>query len=231
MPSPSRAPRSSRAQILTLLRAEPGTAGELAEAIDISPQAVRDQLRTLEGKGWIEVDRLRRDTGGKPAREYVLTPAGEESFDKPYSEVLRYLVAELDDRLGGSRKRDLLEAVGRRIGADLEGGGGPALAATEELTPDELRDRLQAAVEVLDGLGGAARVEAGEGGPVLRSDGCPLSGLVRQDPEVCLLARALVEAVSGVEVRETCDRSDRPRCRFEPAAGTTIGGDGTESRV
>lgn len=216
MPPRSTDPRPSRDQILALLRAEPLTASELAEAIDISPQAVRDQLRALEGKGWIEVGSLRRDTGGKPAREYTLTAAGEESFEKPYPVLFRYLVMELQDRLGGRGKRELLEAVGRRIGADLREDGRPESVASEELSPDRLRDRLEAAVDALNALGGAAEVETGENGLYVRSDGCPLSGLVRQDPEACLLAEALVELVSGVEVREVCDRSIRPRCRFEP---------------
>lgn len=227
MPARSRDPRSSRDQILALLRAESRTAGELAAAIDISPQAVRDQLRTLEGRGWIAVGGLRRDTGGKPAREYILTPAGEESFGKPYPEVLRYLVTELQDRLGGPRKRELLEAVGRRIGADLVEGGAPEAVAPDKLAPDRLHDRLQAAVAVLNALGGAAEVQTGEDGLRIKSDGCPLSGLVRQDPEACLLAEALVEIVSGVEVHEVCDRSNRPRCRFEMGPRSRSGDDET----
>lgn len=208
---------SSRRQILGLLRAESRTAGELAEAIDISPQAVRDQLRTLEGRGWIEVGRLRRDTGGKPAREYVLTAAGEESFEKPYPEVLRHLIGELQDRLGGGPKRELLAAVGRRIGAEVSEAKVPGATPPDEPGPGGLRERLAAAVEVLNGLGGAAAVEETEEGLRIQSHGCPLSGIVRQDPEACLLAEALVETIAGVEVRETCDRSGRPRCRFELA--------------
>lgn len=207
---------SSRDEILGLLRVGPRTAGELAEAMNISPQAVRDQLRILEGRGWVEVGSLRRDTGGKPAREYVLSSAGEESFEKPYPQVLRYLVSELQDRLGHRRKRELLEAVGRRIGADLSRGGGREAVSPEALGPDRLRERLEAAVRFLNELGGAATVEETEDGPRIRSHGCPLSALVREDPEACLLAEALVETVSGVRVRESCDRSDRPRCRFDP---------------
>ena len=214
MPS-RRQPRSSRDEILTLLRAGPHTAAELADIIEISPQAVRDQLRTLEGKGWIEVRRLRRDTGGKPAREYVLTAEGEESFEKPYPEILRYLVGELQERLGATRKRELFEAVGRRLGADLCESGVPDVAAPEELSTEQLRRRLEEAVEVLNAVGGAAEVVETEGGLRLESHGCPLSALVRQDPEACALAEALVQAVSGVNVTESCDRDGRPRCRFE----------------
>lgn len=221
--SPSAPPPSSRDQILDLLRAGARTAGELAAAIGISPQAVRDQLRTLEGRGWVDVGSLRRDTGGKPAREYVLTAAGEESFEKPYLELLRYLVDELEEQLGGRRKRELYEAVGRRIGADLGAGGRTEAEVPDARGPDAARERLEAAVRVLDGLGGAAAVEETADGFVIRSDGCPLSGLVQRDPEACLVAEALVEATSGVPVRETCDRSGRARCRFGTRAGGADG--------
>jgi predicted ArsR family transcriptional regulator len=218
--------RTSRDRILELLRGGPHTAGELSEAIGISPQSVREQLRTLEGRGWIEVRGLRRDTGGKPAREYVLTAEGEETFEKPYPELLRQLVRELGHRLGDGGKRELLEAVGRRIGAETAGPGsgsgpgdpagdgspGPARPAGSSRS---VREALDAAAEVLNSLGGAARVEETGEGPRIRSDGCPLSGLVIEDPDACVLARGLVEAVSGIPVRDACHRSGRPRCRFE----------------
>lgn len=224
MPRSPDAP-SSRDEILALLRAGPHTAGELAEAIDISPQAVRDQLRTLEGRGWVEVGSLRRDTGGKPAREYALTADGEEAFDKPYPELLRHLLAELADRLGRRRKRELFEAVGRRIAADLGRRRHAGLGPSGRSGPGDLRERLEAAVEVLDALGGAAAVEGTDDGWRIRSHGCPVSGLVREDPDACRLAGALVEAISGVAVTETCERDGRPRCRFDVAGGPVPDGD------
>lgn len=211
----SRRFRSTREAILALLRAGPRTAGDLAGAVGVSPQAVRDHLRTLEARGWIEPGTLRRDTGGKPAREYVLSTEGEKAFEKSHADVLRYLVRELGARLGDRRKRELLDAVGRRIGADRAVGGERAVAAPGELGADELPRRLERAARVLNEIGGAATVEETEGGPRIRSAGCPLSSLVRDDPDVCLLAAALVETIAGVEVHDTCDRSDRPRCRFE----------------
>lgn len=209
---PSSDARSTRERILALLRSDSRTAAELAETIDISPQAVRDQLRPLEERGWVAVGGFRRDTGGKPAREYTLTAAGEESFAKPYAEVLRHVLRELDGRLGVRGKCAVFEAVGRRIGADA---ADPAPAAGERGRP---RERLERAADVLNALGGAAVVEETDDGLRIRSDGCPLSRLVRDDPDVCRLAEALVERVSGIEVKETCDRSSRPRCRFEVAS-------------
>jgi hypothetical protein len=45
---------------------------------------------------------------------------------------------------------------------------------------------------------------------------------VRGHPEVCLLAESLVEELTGVPVRERCDRDGAPRCRFEIAGGEDL---------
>ena len=211
----TRQPRSSRDEVLVLLRRGPRTAAELSEAIEISPQAVRDQLRALEAEGFVAVGGLRRDTGGKPAREYRLTAAGEETFGKSYAALLRHLVGELHERLSPAAERALLEATARRAAVEAAGPELPEPASAAALSERELRRRLEAAVEVLDALGGAARVERHEGGWRIASDGCPLSAVVREHPNACGLAEALVRVLSGLEVRETCDRADRPRCGFE----------------
>lgn len=207
---------TTRDRILGLLRLRERTAGELASAIGVSPQAIRDQLRTLEGAGRVEVSRLRRDTGGKPARVYALTQAGEETFEKAYGPVLAAVLEALGERLGAEERRAVLEAAGRRLAeavgspgsVDPDGGG-------EARPPVE---RLGEAATALNELGGAAEVVEGPP-PAIRSDGCPLSGVARVSPEACRVAEALVRRLTGLEVRERCDREGRPRCRFELAEG------------
>lgn len=209
-------PHSSRDRILHLLRRGPRTARELSERIDISPQAVRDQLRGLEREGLAEVARLRRDTGGKPAREFALTVEGEEAFGKSYALLLRNLLGELHRGLDATAERALLGAAARRTAEEAAGPALPDPVSPEEIDREELEARLEAAAGALNALGGAATVAAGPGGePVIRSDGCPLSAVVRDEPEACRLAELLVTALAGVEVVEACDRSGRPRCRFE----------------
>lgn len=215
---------SSREQILRLLRHEPMTARRMAERIGISPQAVRDQLRALEGEGLVGVSRLRRDTGGKPAREFVLTPEGEEAFGKSYAVLLRHVVGRIRRDLDPGLERRLLEAAARDTAEEAVGRPLPEPAPAEGLDRDDLAERLGAAAEALSALGGAARVEAGpDGTPLLRSDGCPLSAVVRDEPGACLLAERLVTALAGLEVREACDREGRPRCRFVVDSGPAAG--------
>jgi len=51
---------------------------------------------------------------------------------------------------------------------------------------------------------------------VVRSEGCPLAGVVRQHPKVCKALEAMIGELAGVTVREHCDRSDeRPKCCFQ----------------
>lgn len=211
----SAAPHSSRREVLVLLRKRDLTARQLAEEIGVTSQAVRDQLRTLEGEGLVRVSGMRRDTGGKPAKEYTLTREGEETFEKPYPELLRMLVSEMQEELGETRERAILRAVGRRAASEALGDRLPDPVAAGDLPRDELRRRLDVAAEVLDALGGAAELQVENDRWRIQGHGCPLSGLVDERPEACVLAEALIETLTGVGVREACDRSDRPRCAFD----------------
>jgi predicted ArsR family transcriptional regulator len=143
-----------------------------------------------------------RDTGGKPARVYSLTAEGEELFPKAYAIVLGGLVDEIAREDGQDRAVELLRSVGRQVGAGV--------GATEE---GEVR--VAAAAAALRALGGDVEVQPNEGGWLLQGYACPLSAVAAKHPEVCQLARALVEEITGSPVAECCERSGRPRCRFQ----------------
>ena len=88
--------------------------------------------------------------------------------------------------------------------------------AEEHTVPtDGAHAGLDAAVEVLNGLGGLAELEERDGGFVIRGYSCPLAGVTPDHPEVCRMAETLVTEVAGVPVYERCDRGERPRCCFE----------------
>ena len=79
------------------------------------------------------------------------------------------------------------------------------------------RERLEAAVEVLNELGGLAELEERDGGFLIRGYSCPLAGLTQEHPEVCRMVETLITELAGVPVNEHCDRGERPRCCFEVA--------------
>jgi predicted ArsR family transcriptional regulator len=150
---------------------------------------------------------VRRESGGgKPAYLYELTPEAEDLFPKAYEPVLYRLLDVLAEQLESDESEALLRTVGR-------------LMAEEQTVPtdDGARARLEAAVEVLNELGGLAELEAQDGGYVIRGYNCPLSGVTQEHPEVCRMVETLITELAGVPVYEHCDRGERPRCCLEVA--------------
>jgi predicted ArsR family transcriptional regulator len=199
----------TQAKLLLLLRRSRQTISSLMEALDLTDNAIRSHVASLERSGIVQAVGTQRDTGGKPARVYALTRAGEELFPKAYAMVLGALVDEIGRQEGRPRAKALLEAVGERLGA------GVMLAGEEETGEKErVPGRVLAAVNALRGLGADIDIERQHNGWRLQGYACPLSAVTRSHPDVCALARALVEQVTGRPVTECCDRSDSPRCAF-----------------
>jgi predicted ArsR family transcriptional regulator len=70
---------STRGQIITLLLRSSRTVDELAQALELTDNAVRVHLATLERDGMVQQRGVRRGSG-KPAYVYTLTPDAEQLF-------------------------------------------------------------------------------------------------------------------------------------------------------
>jgi predicted ArsR family transcriptional regulator len=198
---------SKRGQVVALLRRSGRTVEELAQALDLTANGIRAHLAVLERDGVVrQRGSVRRVSGGgKPAYVYELTPEAENLFPKGYEPVLRRLLDALAERLGPEESGALLRLVGHRM-------------AEEQVAPtDGTRSRLEAAVEVLNELGGLAELEKSDGALVIRGYSCPLAAVTPDHPEVCRMAETLIAELTGVPVNERCDRGERPRCCFEVA--------------
>jgi predicted ArsR family transcriptional regulator len=194
---------ATRGRIIALLRRGAGTVEELAAALEVTDNAVRPQLQRLEQEGVIQATGTRQGTGaGKPATTYEVAPSAEALLSTAYAPVLSALLAALDERMEPSALDELLRDVGRRLGPTQPSAG-------------TLRVRVNAAAALLSALGGEVDAERTPDGWILRGYACPLSAAVRAQPGACHAIEELVAAVAGAPVRECCDRTDRPRCRFE----------------
>jgi len=194
---------STRGQIVTILRSSPATVEELANQLELTDNAVRAHLATLERDGLVRQSGLRRGPR-KPHFTYTLTPEADALFPKAYDELLNQLIAVLKNRLQPAEIEGVLREVGRAIAA-----GAPP-------KPDaSLESRVQTALKVLAAIGGAAAVEREEDKLVICSSGCPLAAAVVVHPEVCRLAETLIAEIVKVPVTEHCNRQGRPQCRFE----------------
>jgi predicted ArsR family transcriptional regulator len=192
---------STRGKIVVLLRQGNQTVEELAHALGLTDNAVRAQLTTLERDGLVQ-SRGTRPGKRKPSVVYDLTPAAEELFPKAYGLVLSQLLEVLGERLEASEIEELLRTAGRR------------LAVAEPLSSGDQQTRLQEAVSTLNALGGLAQLEQHSGTSLIRGASCPLAAVVRDHPEVCRLAEALLTELIGVPVQEQCERSEKMKCCF-----------------
>jgi predicted ArsR family transcriptional regulator len=199
---------STRGQIVTILRGAPATVEELANQLELTDNAVRAHLATLERDGVVRQSGLRRGPR-KPHFTYTLTPEADALFPKAYDELLNQLLAVLKNRLQPAEIEAVLREVGRSIAA-----GAPEKAGAT------LESRAQTALKVLAAIGGAAEVEQQADKLVICSTGCPLAAAVTVHPEVCRLAEALVAEIVKAPVTEHCNREGRPQCRFEIDATT-----------
>src|SRR5687767_8775604 len=108
---------STRGQIVTILRGSPCTVDELAEKLNLTDNAVRAHLATLERDGVVRQTGLRRGPR-KPHFTYALTEEADKLFPKAYDALLNQLIAVLKTRLQPDEIEDVLREVGRAVAAD-----------------------------------------------------------------------------------------------------------------
>ena len=205
---PEQIRETTRGRVLALLRRGGMTADELAAAVGLTDNAVRAHLVTLERDGLVEPQGERRDGRvGKPATLYQISPEAEPLFSKAYLPLLTTLLAALGERFTAKELSGLLADVGSRLAAHVGHASG------------DLSQRVQAASNLLNQLGGLSSVEEVEAGAryVIQGRGCPVGVAVTARPEVCEAIVALLSEVIGASVRSCCARSGRPSCCFEVA--------------
>jgi predicted ArsR family transcriptional regulator len=197
---------TTRGQLILLLRRDSRTVEELAQSLQLTDNAVRSHLATLERDGLVEQQGVRRGTG-KPAFVYALSIEAERLFPKAYEPVLDQLLDVLQAQQSPAEVEELLHTTGRRLGSALATPAG------------DLATRVRLAAETLTALGGLSEVAEAEESFQIQGQRCPLGGLVSEHPQLCQLAQALVSQIVGRPVQETCVRTHKatPHCRFEVA--------------
>jgi predicted ArsR family transcriptional regulator len=196
-----------RGRIIAMLRRGERSVEELASELQVTDNAVRAQLQTLERHGVVHQARVRREGAvGKPAVMYEIAPDAESLFSSAYAPVLKALLVSLEQRLDGPELDAVFRDAGRRLALEMGGDKTPS---------KQLEARVRSAADVLTALGAEIDVEREPGGFLLRGHACPLSEAVRAQPKVCHAIQELVAGVTGATVHECCDRDGHARCRFE----------------
>ena len=195
-------PTGTRARIIELLRRSPSTAGEIANALGLTYNAVRAHLAALQAEGMVRSGGTQRG-GTRPAAVWEVAPGVESALSRIYLPFASQLVRALGERLPEAELDAIMREVGRRLAAEWPRPGG------------ELAERVEAASALLHELGAPNEIEREDGMLRIRGFGCLLAEMIHGRPEVCRAMESLLEELLETPVQECCDRRDRPRCCFE----------------
>jgi predicted ArsR family transcriptional regulator len=195
---------STRGQILQLLRTREQTVNDLAAALQLTDNAVRAHLLSLERDGLIHQSGTQPGVR-KPHATYGLTADAEQVFPKAYGPLVDLILTVFSRKLTPKELEAGMREVGRKV----------ANEHLAELQGKSRQQRINAALRILSELGGAARFEKSEGKHFIRGHGCPLAAATGHHPEACLIAETLLSQVIGAPVKEHCVHQPAPSCCFE----------------
>ena len=196
----------TRGQILALLRIANRTVSDLAAALHLTDNAVRAHLLSLERDGLVERVGIQRGVR-KPHASYGLTSEADYIFPKAYGPLLDLLLSVVSKRLSPQEVKESMREMGRTIAA-------PHMETVRGRSPDE---RIKTALQMLEDLGGMARLDESRDRRFIRGNGCPLSAATAHHPVACLIAESLLSEIIGAPVKECCTHGELPNCCFEIA--------------
>ncbi len=201
----------------SILENGPSTASALAERLGLTPAAVRRHLENLVDQGLVE-GREERVLGqrrrGRPAKVFVLTDAGRDTFEHSYDDLaaqaLRFLHAT-----GGD---EAVTAFARQRLADFRARYERLLA--EVPTEDHAVVLAQALTE--DGY--AASVSSTPLGEQICQHHCPVAHVAEEFPQLCEAETEVFAELLGSHVQRlaTIAHGDGVCTTHLPRATTTV---------
>lgn len=196
-------------QLLKLLRrGKPGlSVDELSKGLEITRNAVRQHLASLEAAGLVEAGATRPSGGGRPQQLYILTELGRESFPRQYSWLAQLVVASVQQEEGAENMGKRLGEIGAGVGRQLRSEH-PGLTTHAE--------KVEKLAEVMEQLGYNAKTATFPGGEtVIEADNCVFHRMAVRDTDICHLDRGLMETFTESKVEQhECMVHGGNLCRF-----------------
>ncbi|MFB9322358.1 helix-turn-helix transcriptional regulator [Cryptosporangium minutisporangium] len=179
-----------------LLEEGAATTADLSERLGLTPAAVRRHLDAMLAEGRV-VSRERPGRGprgrGRPAKEFVLTDAGRQSFPHTYddlaAEVLRFLARQHGGDAVTTFAEERVRVLEERCRAAMADAGDDPLAKAEALA------------DALSAEGYAASASALAGGGQLCQHHCPVAQVAAEFPQLCEAETAVISRLLGSHVQ------------------------------
>jgi len=204
------------ALLQALKRAGSLTIRELATSLDITYEAVRQQIAELVKAGWVTTGRAPPGAGavtagasesrpGPASQQYRLSAAAEHLFPKHYDELSAELMQQVLERFGGA---GLVGILARMTDARVARWA-PLL---EELS---LREKLEALCSLYEDKDAYMQLDWTKDAPALIERNCPFYSVAQQHPAICSVSVNTLERLLGVKVvREQRFQAGDGRCVF-----------------
>lgn len=180
---------------------------ELAATLKLTDNAVRAHLLSLERDGLVQQTGIQPGFR-KPHALYGLTSQSEQIFPKAYGALLDLVLSVFERKVAPAELDAGMREVGRHLAALHLG----------EVKGKSWEQRIEAALAILQELGGSATFEESEGKHFIRGNGCPMAAATARHPAACLIAESLLTEVLGVSVKQRCRHNGAPSCLFEIGA-------------
>lgn len=202
LPDTSEAPDTSTRQRVarSILVDGPSTAVALAERLDLTPAAVRRHLDQLVEDGQLEArePRSRGHRGrGRPAKEFLLTTHGRESFDQQYDD-LAVLALRFVAETGGEAA--VREFAHRRV-AFIEERFPAVTGDNPDLGPTEVLAKILTDEGYAAGVRDLPLVNGQSVGDQLCQQHCPVSHVAHEFPQLCEAETEVIGRVLGRHVQ------------------------------
>ena len=170
------------------------TMAEIADYLNVSYEAVRQQVNTLVASKLVERSERPNPSGtGRPLRYYSLTPGGDHLFPKNYDE----LAVELIDAIGGTLGTDGLRRVLGALTDEQVARWEPRLAGKD------LAERLHALRDIYIEHDPFTGVSQENGDLALIERNCPFLNVASKRPALCSVTVRVLSRLLGYQVTRT----------------------------
>jgi predicted ArsR family transcriptional regulator len=162
----------------SILENGPSTAAALAERLALTPAAVRRHLDQLVGAGALEArePRIYGARGrGRPAKVFILTDSGRDTFLQAYDDLAASALRYLRDSGGPAA----VTSFARRRTSEIEERFSALVGAADP------KNRVEALAEALTADGYAASVRTTRGGDQICQHHCPVAHVAAEFPQLC----------------------------------------------
>ncbi len=174
-------PTSTKHDILQhLLKQGQSTAQDLAEILEISPQAIRRHLKDLETEGLIEHQTVKQNTG-RPQYIYHLSKQGKEKFPQGYSNFAVSFLDTLVETVGENQLKEVFKKQWQRKAEEYR----------QKIGEGSLEKRVENLVELRKKEGYMAELHpikdknSNQESYILAEHHCAISEVAESFPTVC----------------------------------------------